>query len=237
MKFSFPTNELNAWTGKITERLVRVYFEKELIPMFKEKDGWTDVFFASIICPINPIEKELIKGNTAVLDEMDEIRRLDYVNSRKNIISEINKNFLCRGIFPTSKLLDSCLKLLLILGVATDGIFFKTKRTDDTITKGKALSKINKNYETGLPINYVDEEELPQQIPLVNGEIEIIEVKSGNACIPYHQIEDYQRAIENGFYLRYFHVGIITFRGNSFEIKEKLITNPREVTKYPLGKS
>jgi len=242
MKFGLHPNELNVWKGRITERVAMTYFEDILIPFLKEKEGWTDIFKADLSCPINRIEKELIKGNKKVIEGMEDYQQSWYLDQPRNIISELLKNFLSRCIYPNEEFLNSCIKLLLILEVATDGIIFKTRKINETIKKGKAISQINKNYyasdlRTGNQINFFDEKDLPEQIPLVTGEIEILEVKSGNACIPYHQIEDYQRAIENGFYLRYFHVGIITFRGNSFEIKEKLITNPREVTKYPLGKS
>jgi len=238
LKYSLPTNVINNYKGRITETLVKYYISENLIPKLKEEKGWTDVFFDKLVCPINRIEKELLQGNTQAVKEMEEWNRSYYLDRPKNIISEINKVFLVKKIFPNEHLLDNCLRLLMVLGVATDGMIFKTKRTNKEISKQKALSTINKNYnmfnlETNVSVNYVDEEELPEKIPLVDGEIEIIEVKSGNARIPLHQIEDYQKAIENGFFLRYFHIDIISFKDNMFELKEKLITKPKEVTSYP----
>lgn len=239
MKYGLPINVINNYKGRITESLVRYYISENLIPRLKEEKGWTDVFFGKLESPLNRIEKELLQGNTQAVKEMEEWNRGYYLDRPKDIISEINKAFLCKKIFPNQQLLDNCLKLLMVLGVSTDGMIFKTKRINKKISKQKALSTINENYnrvnlETNIPVNYVDKDDLPEKIPLVDGDIEIIEVKSGNARIPLHQIEDYQKAIENGFFLRYFHVNIISFKDNMFELKEKLITNPREVTSYPL---
>lgn len=217
LKFCLHPKELNNWKARVTERVATTYIKNNLIPSLKERDGWTDIFIGDLTVP--------------------------YLNlqSPKNIISEINKNFLCKSVFPNSQMFDNCLKLVRVLEVATDGIIFKTKRTNETVTKQKALSQINMDYNmhtpTGIPVNHIEKEELPDRIPLVNGEIEIVEIKTGKSNIPPHQKKNYREAIENGFFLRYIHVDIVSFNENHFEIKEKLITNPKEVTSFPLGSS
>ena len=219
--------------------MAQVYIKNNLFPALKERDRWTDIFIGNLTFPFNRIEKELIQGNKKVLEEIDVIDKDYYLNRPKNIISEVNKNFLCRGIFPNSQLFDNCLKLIMVLEVATDGIIFKLKRTNETVTKQKALSQINMEYNsytlTGVPVDFIKKEELPNRIQLVNGEIEIVEIKAGKSYIPEHQRKNYREAIKNGFFLRYFHVDIISFNDNHFEIKERLITNPEEVTRFPLG--
>jgi hypothetical protein len=67
-----------------------------------------------------------------------------------------------------------------------------------------------------------------RSFPVVEGEIEIVEVKSGTARLASNQIKSYTDVLRKGYPLRYFHVEIISFERNQFEIKEKLITDPRE---------
>jgi len=87
-------------------------------------------FFGELECPLNRIEKELLQGNTQAVKEMEAWNRDYYLDRPKNIISEIYKAFLCKKIFPNEQLLDKCLKLLMVLGIVTDGMIFKTKKTN-----------------------------------------------------------------------------------------------------------
>ena len=75
---------------------------------------------------------------------------------------------------------------------------------------------------------------MPDLIPIVNGDIEIIEVKTGKANIPPYQQKNYRQVVKNGFTFRYFHVDIVTLNENHFEVEEKLLTNPEEVKSFPL---
>jgi Holliday junction resolvase len=65
----------------------------------------------------------------------------------------------------------------------------------------------------------------------VSGEIEFIEVKSNKAIIPPYQINNYKKIIENGYKMRYFHVDIISFKQNIFDIDEKVLNDIIELKK------
>lgn len=74
--------------------------------------------------------------------------------------------------------------------------------------------------------------ELPKAVPITDGEIEIIEVKSGKSFIPPYQLANYRTAVENGYFLRFFRVNIISFERNQFEIEEKLVRNSTELKSF-----
>ena len=63
----------------------------------------------------------------------------------------------------------------------------------------------------------------------MEGEIEVVEVKTGKAIIPSYQMANYRKVLEEGYFLRFFHVNIISFEKNEFEIEEKLVTTPEEL--------
>jgi hypothetical protein len=68
-----------------------------------------------------------------------------------------------------------------------------------------------------------------EQLPIVEGEIEIVEIKTGKAIIPSQQMISYRKVLEERYFLRFFHVNIISFEKNEFEIEEKLVTTPEEL--------
>jgi len=160
------------------------------------------------------------------------------------IKSEIKKIFLEKGVFPNKDLFDRCINLMGILEVSTDGFLFKLKRTGKMEPKEEAVSELDENYHKErwdplerkfIPMHVIRTDELPPQIPIAEGEIEIIEIKAGKSNIPPYQKANYRKAIENGYFLRFFHVDIVSFERNHFEIEEKLIKDPQEVTSFPFG--
>jgi hypothetical protein len=73
-----------------------------------------------------------------------------------------------------------------------------------------------------------------ERLPMVNGEIEVVEVKSGKSNLPPHQQKSYRSILKEGFRLRFFHVDISSMAKNEFEIQEKLLTRPDEISTFPL---
>lgn len=67
------------------------------------------------------------------------------------------------------------------------------------------------------------------KFPEVDGEIEVIEVKSDKAHLQAKQRENYAKLTAIGYPLRFFSVKIVCFEKNQFEVKEKLFTSPNEV--------
>jgi len=118
---------------------------------------------------------------------------------------------------------------LQLLEVRTDGFLFKLKRTGKTKPREEIISELGE---------YVCPEgmsELPKAVPIVEGEIEIIEVKSGKAYIPPYQQDNYRKVVENGFFFRFFRVNIISFERNQFDIEEKLLRRSTELRGFPCG--
>lgn len=115
------------------------------------------------------------------------------------------------GLYPTEEFINTLKKLTSLLKHAPDGYLFKFKKT------GKVKS-LKKHTDT--------ESEL---LPIVNGEIEVVEVKTGKAIIPSYQMVSYCKVLEERYVLRFFHVNIISFEKNEFEIEEKLVTTPEEL--------
>jgi len=67
------------------------------------------------------------------------------------------------------------------------------------------------------------------KLPIVNGEIEVIEVKSDKAHLQAYQRKNYIKLVNNGFVLHFFRVRIISFERNQFEITETIVKNANEI--------
>jgi len=67
------------------------------------------------------------------------------------------------------------------------------------------------------------------KLPIVNGEIEVIEVKSDKAHLQAYQRKNYVKLIKNGYILHFFRVRIVSFKGNQFEILEKIVKNVNDL--------
>lgn len=148
-------------------------------------------------------------------------------NATLRIPRKVLKTFLERGTFPDSDLFDKTIKLLSLLEVATDGIIFKLNKTGADLRSFnyiEAFSKWNLKIFEELRVPTP-----PTEIPVVSGEMEIIEIKADKAFIMPHQVENYKRILTKGYYLRYFHVDFISFESNQFEIEEKLIKKVTEL--------
>jgi len=227
MRYSLSLQSLNSWKGRITESLAGRYIEEVLCPKLKN-EGFDFVFFKDFgymllhLC-----------GNEATLPKP---YWGDVPENLKNLFFE-------EGFFPCSNLTNKTVKLMQNLDCATDGFLFKTKRTGETITRKKAFPHliIRKSHREGYSsetttragntlIETSNPEEYPKKMSIVDGEVELIEVKSGKrGRIKPHQYENYARAINEGFPLRLIHVKIVSFEENHFEIEEKLITDPKEI--------
>jgi len=245
LKYSFHPKELNNWKARITERIVGLYIRETLTPELK-KEGFELIFWNNPPLPLG-ITAALLKGSKEIdwekecyervtvyragerknVKDLPKEERRYYVEQWKKdkkeaatkIPKEIKLFFLENGFYPDSNLFNSTIRLFSLMEVATDGILFKLKITGKTIKKKKALSGLEDRF------NYTN---IPEEIPVVSGEIEFIEIKSGKAFIMRHQAENYREVIESGYNLHYFHVFIISFENNQFEITEKLVKNVAE---------
>lgn len=127
--------------------------------------------------------------------------------------------FIKNDLYPSEELMSSLKKLVSLLKHTPDGYLFKLNKTGQI----KSLKRINDSDS--------------EQLPVVNGEIEVVEVKSGKARLSIGQKEDYSNAINEKFFLRFYKVDVISFENNVFEIEERLFANVGELNASQHSKS
>ena len=207
MKYSFSSYKARAANrkGDITETLVRQHIESELIPSLKS-EGWDYVFF---------------------VDFLESIIPYDDLPPEKRPYQQGEKFFISKELFPSSEFLESHRRLDGLIEGQPDGFLIKLKRTG----KAKLLKEALQEFRlfgtdgfVGLSKRVKDE-----QIPVVNGEIDFIEVKSGKAHFQASQRKNYSRIVKSGYALRYFHVRTVSPTKHQFEIIQQVITDPNEI--------
>lgn len=206
MKYSLHWTDINRFKGKITEMLVRRYIEKVLVNALKE-EGWDQIIFTP---------------NAWFGDEIEQNKnRPEHMQIFWKFEEEL---FVRNSLCPTKELLKSFKRLASLLENTPDGFLAKLRKTTQT----KQLKDTFKDLglkNRGWSSDHEDKELLP----IVEGEIEIVEIKTGKAIIPSHQMISYRKVLDEKYALRFFHVNIISFEKNEFEIEEKLVTTPEEL--------
>ena len=214
MKYSLHWTELNNFKARLTERLVKRYIEKILIPALR-KQGWNQVIF---------------EPHTWFGDEVEQNKnRPKHLQIFWNFESFF---FIRNGLYPTKVFLKSFKKLTKVLENTPDGFLVKLRKTKQTKLLKDALEEFglqNRGLSFGEYSYIPSEHDGNEQLQVVEGEIEVVEVKTGNAIIPSHQMVSYRKVLEERYVLRFFHVNIISFEKNEFEIEEKLVTTPEEL--------
>jgi hypothetical protein len=130
-------------------------------------------------------------------------------------------------VFPSPELFDETIKVIALLENAPDGFIFKLSDYGQNLSSFNYIKAFSK-----WRLEILEELELrapPKEIPVVSGEIEVIQIKADEAFIMPHQAEGYKKVIEEGCPLRYFHVTFISFERNQFKIEEKLIKKASEL--------
>jgi len=214
MRYSFHPRELNRWKARITERLVECYVNDVLVSKLK-KEGWDDVLYTSHAWFAYPNEK---------------------IEFFKNLEIRL---FIANRLFPTKEFLEGFKKLTRLLENVPDGFLIKLKKTGKTKSLKEALQESGLSYHSwsfgGYRFDRMEHDE-NELLPVVNGEIEVIEIKSGKSVLPPSQKRSYRNILQEGYVLRFFHVNIISFKNNDFEIEEKIIRNPNELKTFPINK-
>lgn len=208
MKYSLHPKELNNWKARITERVVDSYIKDSLITKLKE-EGWDDVIFTSAWA------------------------KFKFSWFHDGTFQPERELFVANGLFPNRKLLIKFERLTEILNNVPDGFLIKLNKTGKSKCLGDALVELeldSKESWEWCGHRFVrSEHKINEQLPIVDGEIEIIEIKSGKSNLPQHQIMSYVNAIKRGYLLRFFHVYILSFEQNKFEIKERKIMKSSEI--------
>lgn len=210
MKFSFSRSELNNWKARLTERLVELYMKQGLMPKLKMEEGWDLIVY-------------LTPAWFSTLEDEELMPCLSY---------QEQAFFLSNNLIPTAELLGDFKNITRTLSNAPDGFLFKLRK----IRKSKTLRDVKEmrlNFAGDFTLGRLGftsdtyRNMMQQSFPVVEGEIEVVEVKSGKARLASNQIKSYADVLRKGYPLRYFHVEIISFEKNQFEIREKLITSLR----------
>ncbi len=226
----FDTGHLR---GVIGERLVECYINDELIPSLKEKEGWTDILYikhAWYYEPRSPPNFDEYRSPT--IEAMEAKARKELEERMKMYLKVAEerevRELMANGFYPTKEFLKYFKKLTASLSHMADGFLIKMKRTETSKTINEAIKEFqlidsSKDEFIGSPI--FQKFDKNRKLSVVNGKIEVVEVKTGSKEGISLQTASYRNAAANGFPLRFFHVDL-----NSFLIKEKLIANPDEIT-------
>ena len=207
LKYAFSSNKARAANrkGAITETLVRQHIESELIPSLK-REGWDFVFF---------------------VDHLESIIPYDDLPPEKRPHQQGEKFFISKELFPSSEFLEYLRRLDGLIEGQPDGFLIKFKRTGKAKLVKEALQEFRlfgKEGFVGQSKRVKDE-----QIPIVNGEIDLLEVKSGEAHFQSSQRKNYIKIVKSGYTLRYFHVQTVSPTKHQFEITQQVITDANEI--------
>jgi len=215
IKYSFNSKEMNNWKARISERLVQHYIKDILIPSIK-KEGWDIVIYSRTTWCSVPDSKGF---NPKISNEM--------------------LFFLSNRLLPTSKLLKHFNKLTATLENSPDGFLIKLRKTGES---KKLIDAMNNSMKV---VRYcgcgewhfnVEEHDWDELLPMVDGEVEVVEVKADRSILPPHQKRMYCNILKEGYILRFFHVNIVSFEKNMFEIEQKITTKSNELRTFPLRK-
>lgn len=218
MRYLFSKPDFRNLKGNIAERLVENYIEKNVIPTLRK--NWDEVIFTPL---------------TRFGDEIEENKhRPSYM---KIFWRHEEKFFTMNNLMPTQDMLNKFRKLTKSLENVPDGFIIKVKKTGEFKRLSEALEELNLSNESWSEGSYTfnyGERNHNELLPLVDGDIEVIEVKCDKSIIPPHQKKSYGNALREGYLIRFFHVDMSNFTKNEFEIEEKPITNPDELATFPV---
>jgi hypothetical protein len=208
MKYFLPKQELNNWKGRLAERIVQLYIRDELIPRLKSQ-GWDEVIFS----------------------------RETWFDEWMSLGKPEERFFISNGLFPDEEFLLSFQRLTKqLLSNAPDGFLVKLKKTPGVKTLDHALKELGlegSSWNWGSYSFEPSQHDKREKLPVVGGEIEVVEVKCGKSIIPPHQKKSYTNVVSGGHKVRFFNVVIRSLDKNDFELAEKVITNPRYLKTFP----
>ena len=145
--------------------------------------------------------------------------------------------FISNGLFPNEQFLSSFQRLTKqLLSNAPDGFLIKLKKTGQVKPLGHALKRFGlegSSWSCGSCSFEPSQHSRKEKLPVVSGEIEVVEVKYGKSILPPHQKKSYADAISGGYKVRFFNVVMKSLEKNDFELAEKVISNPKDLKTFP----
>lgn len=200
-KYNFKTIVHNKYKGLIAENLVHQYYQDDVIPSLLKKN-WDFVFLfeeGPFDSKYEPFDQENIDDFWLRVRDSCEIRFM-----------------LEHKLCPSSSFLEYLKKIVSIMeNRKPDGYLFLLKKVGEISLKN-AKTKY-KNLIGDIQIN-CDLKDI-DFIPIVEGEIELIEVKSNKNFL---KEEYYKKAILNGYKIRWYNVKTTSFDENDFLIEETI---------------
>ena len=202
MKYSLPPRELNGWKARIAERIVEHYIRNDVIPRLKE-EGWSGAIYTEgWFYPFNMVEDEEAKF------------------------------FVANNLYPISSFLKRFEELTRLLENFPDGFLIKLRETGGFKLLGDALKELGLlrrekscSWDVGEHNRFSSLlHAMDERLPVVDGEVEVIEVKFGRSRLAPNQMRSYYGIIQEGYVFRLFHVGIVSLAGNEFEIRERIFS-------------
>jgi len=237
-EFSFSSKELSGWKARIAERLIESYIEQKLIPKVKSKEGWDIVIFSTITwfsvpnsIAFNPdfknerfffLSNELLP-TPSLLSKFERLTKT-LQNAPDGFLVKLKKTgeskSLENGIDQMGHKIMSCSLRPYVLS-----------DLDLHLNQVRNIRNIrNKGYATVRGIRFdLKRLDTKQELTVVDGDIEVIEVKADKGNLSSGQVESYTNVVKNGFLLRFFKVDVVAFEKNQFKITEKLIREPSEI--------
>ena len=210
MIYSFNQSDYRNLKGQIAEKLIRRYINEITIPSLRER--WDDAIFTHIAW----------FGD----EDLQNLNRPAYAQFWQK---HEEKFFIARSLCPTPEFLARFKLLTKKLENIPDGFLVKLNKSSENVTLKQALNnlRIEGDWEDFGQVFFRAQHSDDEKLAVVNGEIEVIEIKSDKSHLMAHQKKSYSAILNEGFSLRFFHVDLSSFKENKFEIFEKLILNPK----------
>jgi len=213
--YKLHQNVHNQYRGDMSEKIIYTYFEHDEIPKLKSQ-GWDMVFIERVMIQLEvdplyeyPKMKSLISSDRWLKEEWEKMQ-----------YSTI-EFFLRHNIFPSKKVELNFHKLLAICkNKIPDGFLFKIKKIGEITLEEARKKRVSRKSE----FYSYDVSDGKKLIPIIDGEIEVIEVKSNkdNLSNDAKHAQMYRRCLSEGFRLQWFNVEIISFEKNEFNVNLKI---------------
>ncbi|MCK5631234.1 hypothetical protein KAH85_01615 [Candidatus Bathyarchaeota archaeon] len=205
MLYQFKQLEHNSLKGTIGEQLARSFIRNKLAPKLTKEEGWNHVVYSR-----NDYKQHKKHGQAW--------------NRKLFTFDEFRGDFLLHGFYATRRLLTKYAQVAGILlqhHCTPDGLLIKMQETGHK-------KKIDETTVRSLKARgYILRKQKATQLPIVEGGLEIIEIKSGRAAkLMDKQKQTYSNLITEGFPLRLIRVRIVSFDRNQFLVEESKFTKP-----------
>lgn len=199
MEYKFKSLEYNGLKGKIGELVARSFVRSVLAPKLMKEELWDHVVLSG-----NGY-KQRARSRSTKLFSYDRFR----------------EDFVANGFSADTKLLSHYAGIVDVLErnhCTPDGLLLKLKHTGKT----KKVEKSECSFPVRLHTMNRQEEGGGFVLPVVNGGVEVVEVKCGRTSkLMDKQKETYNDLIAKGVPLRLLRVRIVSFDLNRFLVEER----------------